>query len=128
MTALMRPNPVRARLQAGGTAYGTMAFEFFTPGLMAVLAEAGADFVLLDTEHSGVGIETIKMQIAASRGLGPPAAWQVNLNKRTPELERAHLAIRRPPAGRQSVRPAQLTLSDPLHGEQPIADRVLSAE
>jgi 2-keto-3-deoxy-L-rhamnonate aldolase RhmA len=67
MTALMRPNPVRARLQAGGTAYGTMAFEFFTPGLMAVLAEAGADFLLLDTEHSGVGIETIKMQIAASR-------------------------------------------------------------
>jgi hypothetical protein len=48
---------------------------------------------------------------------GPPAAWQVNLNKRTPELERAHLAIRHPPAGRQRVRPAQLTLSDPLHGE-----------
>jgi 2-keto-3-deoxy-L-rhamnonate aldolase RhmA len=70
MTVLMRPNPVRATLQAGGAAYGTMAFEFFTPGLMAVLAEAGADFVLLDTEHSGVGIETIKMQIATSRGLG----------------------------------------------------------
>jgi 2-keto-3-deoxy-L-rhamnonate aldolase RhmA len=70
VTALMRPNPVRATLRAGGAAYGTMAFEFFTPGLMAVLAEAGADFVLLDTEHSGVGIETIKMQIAASRGLG----------------------------------------------------------
>ena len=70
MTALMRPNPVRATLRAGGSAYGTMAFEFFTPGLMAVLAEAGADFVLLDTEHSRAGIETIKMQIAASRGLG----------------------------------------------------------
>jgi 2-keto-3-deoxy-L-rhamnonate aldolase RhmA len=70
MTALMRPNPVRANLQAGGTAYGTMAFEFFFPGLMAILAEAGADFVLLDTEHSGVGIGTIKAQIAASRGLG----------------------------------------------------------
>jgi hypothetical protein len=38
MNALMRPNPVRAGLQAGGSAYGTMAFEFFTPGLMAVLA------------------------------------------------------------------------------------------
>jgi hypothetical protein len=37
---------------------------------------------------------------------GPPAALQVNLNKRTPELERAHLAIRHPPAGRQRVRPA----------------------
>jgi hypothetical protein len=70
MTSLMRPNPVRAALQAGGTAYGTMAFEFFSPGLMTILAAAGAEFVLLDTEHSGVGIETIKSQIAASRGLG----------------------------------------------------------
>ena len=34
MTELMRPNPLRATLRAGGTAYGTMAFEFFTPGLM----------------------------------------------------------------------------------------------
>jgi hypothetical protein len=56
------------------------------------------------------------------------AARQVNLNQRTPELERAHLAIRHPPAGRQRVGPAQLTLSDPLHGEQPTADRVVSAE
>jgi 2-keto-3-deoxy-L-rhamnonate aldolase RhmA len=65
----MRPNRLRATLDAGGTVYGTMAFEFFTPGLMATLEAAGADFVLLDTEHSGVGIETIKQQVAASRGL-----------------------------------------------------------
>ena len=68
MPALMRPNPVRDALRAGGTAFGTMAFEFFTPGLPAVLAHAGADFVLLDMEHSGIGIETIKGQIAASHG------------------------------------------------------------
>jgi hypothetical protein len=30
MNALMLPNPVRAGLQAGGSAYCTMAFEFFT--------------------------------------------------------------------------------------------------
>jgi 2-keto-3-deoxy-L-rhamnonate aldolase RhmA len=66
----MRPNPVRAALLGGGTAFGTMAFEFFTPGLPAVLARAGADFVILDMEHSGVGIETIKGQIAASHGAG----------------------------------------------------------
>ncbi len=65
----MRPNPVRAKLDAGETVYGTMAFEFFTPGLMAVLDASSADFVLLDTEHSGVGIETIKAQVAAARGL-----------------------------------------------------------
>jgi hypothetical protein len=41
MTALMRPNPVRPTLQAGGTAYGTMAFEFFSPDLMTILAAAG---------------------------------------------------------------------------------------
>lgn len=70
MPALMRPNPVAATLRAGGAAYGTMVFEFFTPGLMAILAGAGADLVLIDTEHSGVGIETIKAQVAASRGLG----------------------------------------------------------
>ena len=39
----------------------------FSPGLMAILAEVEADFVLLDTEHIGVGIETIKAQL---RGLG----------------------------------------------------------
>ena len=65
----MRANPVRARLLAGGTAYGLMAFEFFTPGLMAVLAAAGAEFVVLDMEHSGIGIDTIRQQVAASRGL-----------------------------------------------------------
>src|SRR4051794_36931385 len=65
----MRSSLLRARLDAGETVYGTMAFEFFTPGLMAALEAAGADFALLETEHSGVGIETIKMQVAAARGL-----------------------------------------------------------
>jgi len=66
----MRDNPVKHAIAEGGRAFGTMAFEFFTPGLPAVLAHAGADFVILDMEHSGIGIETIKGQIAASRGAG----------------------------------------------------------
>jgi 2-keto-3-deoxy-L-rhamnonate aldolase RhmA len=63
-------NPVRAKLLRGETAWGVMAFEFFTPGLPYVLASAGAEFVILDTEHSGVGIDTIKMQIACAHGAG----------------------------------------------------------
>jgi 2-keto-3-deoxy-L-rhamnonate aldolase RhmA len=51
-----------------------MAFEFFTPGLTALLADCGCDFVILDMEHSGVGIEAIKQQIACARGL-PIEAW-----------------------------------------------------
>ncbi len=64
----MRPNPVRAKLAKGGTAFGHMAFEFFTPGLCQLMANAGAEFVIFDTEHSGAGIETIKA--AGGQGLG----------------------------------------------------------
>ena len=66
----MRVNPVRERLRAGGNAFGVMAFEFFTPGLAPVLAASGAEFVLLDMEHSGVSIDTIKAQIAYAHGAG----------------------------------------------------------
>jgi 2-keto-3-deoxy-L-rhamnonate aldolase RhmA len=66
----MHTNPVRAKLRAGGTAFGVMAFDFFTPGLAPTLAAAGAEFVLLDMEHSGVSIETIKAQIAFAHGAG----------------------------------------------------------
>ena len=48
---------------------GIMIFEFFNPGLPKILKECGADFVIYDTEHSGVGIETIKMMVAAGREL-----------------------------------------------------------
>ena len=54
----MRGNPVRAKLRKGGTAFGHMAFEFFTPGLCQLMANAGAEFCIFDTEHSGAGIET----------------------------------------------------------------------
>mgnify|MGYP001563950791 CR=1 FL=1 len=66
----MLENPVRAKLKKGGTALGQMAFEFFTPGLSQIMANAGAEFVILDTEHSGAGIETIKSQVAYARGTG----------------------------------------------------------
>jgi 2-dehydro-3-deoxyglucarate aldolase/4-hydroxy-2-oxoheptanedioate aldolase len=65
----MRENPLKQRLAEGGTAFGTMVFEFFTPGMAAIAAAAGAEFVLYDMEHSGAGIDTIKAQFAACRGL-----------------------------------------------------------
>jgi 2-keto-3-deoxy-L-rhamnonate aldolase RhmA len=68
MREAIRPNPVRRSLKEGGYAFGTMAFEFFTPGLPAVLAHAGAEFAIFDMEHSGASVETMKMLIAASHG------------------------------------------------------------
>ena len=66
----MQDNPVRAKLLKGGSSFGQMAFEFFTPGLSQIMAAAGAEFVILDTEHSGAGIDTIKSQVAYARGTG----------------------------------------------------------
>lgn len=65
----MRPNPLKDRLLAGGTSFGLFAFEFFTPGLPQIAQAAGAEFLLLDMEHSGAGIDTIKQQLACCRGL-----------------------------------------------------------
>ena len=73
MTMTTRPS-IRQRLLAGERCCGTMAFDLFTPALTTVLANCGYDFVILDTEHSGVGIETIKQQIAYARGL-PIEVW-----------------------------------------------------
>jgi len=60
---------LRRRLAAGERTFGTMVFEFFTPGLIPVLRNAGCEWVVLDMEHSGAGIDTIKQQIAYARGL-----------------------------------------------------------
>jgi 2-keto-3-deoxy-L-rhamnonate aldolase RhmA len=66
----LRSNPVRARLRDGETCYGIMAVEFFTPGFCQIAANAGAEFVIFDMEHGGVGIDVLKSQIAFARGTG----------------------------------------------------------
>ncbi|MBT5757439.1 MAG: aldolase, partial [Acidimicrobiaceae bacterium] len=65
----MRPNPVKDRLAAGETLYGTMIFEFLSAGLPQILQGAGADFVFYDMEHSGFSYSEIKHQLALCRGL-----------------------------------------------------------
>jgi len=66
----MITNPVRQKLLAGGTTFGTMAFDFFTPGLCPTLAAAGAEFVIFCMEHGGVGIDTIKEQVRYAKAAG----------------------------------------------------------
>ncbi len=65
----MRDNPVKTKLAAGGNAFGAMVFEFFSPGLPQICANAGAEFVLYDMEHTGLSFETLKVQCALCRGL-----------------------------------------------------------
>ncbi|WP_332680599.1 HpcH/HpaI aldolase family protein [Bosea sp. (in: a-proteobacteria)] len=63
------PVELKARIQSGDLVAGTMALEFFVPGLPAIAAAAGAEFILLDMEHTGTGFETMRMLCAACRGL-----------------------------------------------------------
>jgi 2-keto-3-deoxy-L-rhamnonate aldolase RhmA len=65
----MRNNPVKQRLLRGEAVFGAMGWEFMVPGLPQISKAAGADFLLIDMEHSGVGYETLKEQAALCRGL-----------------------------------------------------------
>jgi len=66
----LRDNPVKTALAAGRRSFGAMVFEFFSPGMPQICKNAGADFVLFDMEHTGLGFETLKTQFALCRGLG----------------------------------------------------------
>ncbi len=65
----MRSNPVREKLIEGTTVYGIMATEFLTPGFSQIAANAGAEFIIFDMEHGGIGIDVLKAQVAYARGL-----------------------------------------------------------
>lgn len=58
---------LRARLLAGEVALGTMLFEFNTFGVPRILSDAGADFVMIDLEHTGWGIPQVLPLLATAR-------------------------------------------------------------
>ena len=62
----MQPNTVKRTLKEGGTAIGTMVFEFCTPGVARLSAEAGAEFIMYDMEHTGWSVETVRDLIATT--------------------------------------------------------------
>lgn len=65
----MRTNPVKRRLAEGGTAFGTIAFEFASEGLARLTASAGADFLVWDQEHSGFTTERLRGALLSARAV-----------------------------------------------------------
>ena len=63
----MKANRVKQTIRRDGKAIGTMLFEFATNGIARIVAEAGADFAVIDMEHTGWSIETVGRLIATSR-------------------------------------------------------------
>src|SRR4029079_5798901 len=60
----MRDNRVKQTLAAGGVSVATMRIELNTTGIARIAAEAGAEFAVFDMEHSGWGMEEVRMLMA----------------------------------------------------------------
>lgn len=84
-TPLVPANRMREKLAAGQTVIGTMLVEVRQPAVMAMLANAGFDFVLIDNEHGPFNVETIADLSRAARDAG------VTPIVRVPELTYAHV-------------------------------------
>jgi 2-dehydro-3-deoxyglucarate aldolase/4-hydroxy-2-oxoheptanedioate aldolase len=71
----MKTNHVRQAIKAGECVVGTMISEMRNPEVAHMLAAAGMDFLMVDTEHSSVGVESTQniMRSARSAGLVPLA-------------------------------------------------------
>ncbi len=63
----VRTNNVKRVIADGGVSIGTMVFEFDSSGIGRIIAQAGAEFVVYDMEHSGWSIQTIRTLMATSR-------------------------------------------------------------
>lgn len=79
----MRTNPVKQKLLRGEPVFGTFGWEFLVPGLAQIAKSVGAEFLLLDMEHSGAHYDLIKMQAAACRGIGVVPMARVPANQYT---------------------------------------------
>jgi 2-dehydro-3-deoxyglucarate aldolase/4-hydroxy-2-oxoheptanedioate aldolase len=79
----MRDNAVKKKLLAGQPVFGTFGWEFLVPGLPQIVKAAGAEFLLLDMEHSGANYEMIKAQAQLCRGIDVVPMVRVPANQYT---------------------------------------------
>ena len=68
------------------TKVGTFLFEFATPGIGQILKAAGADFAVLDMEHTGFGFETVRQVVRYCQ------AAMLPLVVRAPSQQRHHIS------------------------------------
>ena len=55
------PSPsLRSLIGTAGPKIGTFLFEFATPGIGQILKAAGADYLVLDMEHTGFGFDRVR--------------------------------------------------------------------
>ena len=85
-------NPVKERLQAGGTALGVFV-PMPSPDIVEVVALAGFDFVMLDAEHGRISPGDAYPMILAAEARGVPALARIGQNDRQVILKFLDLGI-----------------------------------
>jgi 2-dehydro-3-deoxyglucarate aldolase/4-hydroxy-2-oxoheptanedioate aldolase len=73
----MPSKPLKAMTRTKDLKAGHFMFEFNTPGVGYIMKEAGCDFLVFDTEHSGYGIDTVKNVMAYMRTAAMPTVVRV---------------------------------------------------
>ncbi len=74
---MQRYSNLKASLADDNILVGTFVLEFSTPSLPAILAGAGADYVIIDMEHSSFSLETVARMLRTARGADLPAIVRV---------------------------------------------------
>lgn len=132
-------NPVKKTLKSGGVVIGA-TLQAANLDTMAIMANAGFDFLWIEGEHSPITLETTRNMILMTQGRKAVPFTRVPVNelwtaKRmldigslgvifpftdTPELARqAVAACKYPPEGKRGVGPALATLRWPVQGGYP---------
>lgn len=77
---------LRTLAGSAGAKVGTFLFEFATPGIGQILKAAGADFAVLDMEHTGFGFDTVRQVVRYCQ------AAELPLIVRVPSQRRHHIS------------------------------------
>ena len=73
----MSDSPLKAMAAHRSLKAGHFILEFDTPGIGYILKNAGCEFTILDTEHSGFAIETVKRVMTYMRAADLPTIVRV---------------------------------------------------
>src|SRR5437899_12842001 len=82
----MTTKTLRSLIGTPGPKIGTFLFEFATPGIGQILKAAGADYVVLDMEHTGFSFETVRQVVRYCQAADLP------LFVRVPSQQRHHIS------------------------------------
>ncbi len=93
----MKENKVKKALKEGKLVIGTMVSEIRSPGIAQMLATAGFDFMIIDSEHSSFSIQTVADLILATK------AADITCIVRVPNKKGHHFLSRPLDAGAQGL-------------------------